>query len=47
VGGRGGVSLRDTTLLLLLLLCKKKEMGGACSVYGGEVRRMHGFGGET
>ena len=26
---------------------KKNEMGGACSVYGGEERRIQGFGGET
>jgi len=24
---------------------EKNEMGGACSVYGGEERRMQGFGG--
>jgi len=23
------------------------EMGGACSAYGGEERRIQGFGGET
>jgi hypothetical protein len=26
---------------------KKNEMGGACSTYGGEERRIQGFGGET
>jgi len=26
---------------------EKNEMGGACSVYGGEERRIQGFGGET
>ena len=26
---------------------EKNEMGGACSAYGGEERRMQGFGGET
>jgi len=26
---------------------EKNEMGGACSVYGGEERRIHGFGRET
>jgi hypothetical protein len=26
---------------------KKNEMGGACSTYGGEERRMQGLGGET
>ena len=25
----------------------KNEMGGACSAYGGEGRRIQGFGGET
>jgi len=26
---------------------EKNEMGGACSVYGGEERCIQGFGGET
>jgi hypothetical protein len=26
---------------------RRKEMGGACSAYGGEERRLQGFGGET
>ena len=26
---------------------KKNEMGGACSVYGGEERRLQGFGKKT
>jgi len=26
---------------------EKNEMGGACSAYGGEERRVEGFGGET
>jgi len=26
---------------------EKNEMGGACSSYRGEVRRIQGFGGET
>ena len=26
---------------------KKNEMGGVYSTYGGEVRRIQGFGGET
>ena len=26
---------------------EKDEMGGACSAYGGEERRIVGFGGET
>ena len=25
----------------------ENEMGGACSAYGGEARRIQGFGGET
>ena len=25
----------------------RSEMGGACSAYGGEGRRIQGFGGET
>ena len=26
---------------------EKNEKGGACSAYGGEQRRIQGFGGET
>jgi len=26
---------------------EKNDMGGACSAYGGEERRIYGFGGET
>jgi len=26
---------------------EKNEMAGACSAYGGEERRIQGFGGET
>jgi hypothetical protein len=26
---------------------EKNEMGEACSLYGGEERRIQGFGGET
>ena len=26
---------------------EKNEMGGACSAYGGEERRIQGFSGET
>jgi len=26
---------------------EKNEMGGACSAYGGEDRRIRGFGGDT
>ena len=26
---------------------EKNDMGGACSKYGGEERRVQGFGGET
>ena len=34
-------------LLLLLLLLLFLGMGGAYSAYGGEERRIQGFGGET
>jgi hypothetical protein len=38
--------------VLLIKYCsgdqiEKSEMGGACSVYGGEERCMQGFGGEV
>jgi hypothetical protein len=38
--------------VLLIQYCsgdkiEKNEMGGACSAYGGEEKRMQGFGGET
>ena len=43
-----------STILLLLHTeycsgdkIEKNEMGGACSAYGGEERRIQGFGGET
>jgi len=26
---------------------EKNELGGACSMYGGDERRIQGFGGET
>ena len=29
------------------VIIEKNEMGGACSAYGGEERRIQGFGGET
>jgi hypothetical protein len=29
------------------ILFEKNEMGGACSTYGEEERRIQGFGGET
>jgi hypothetical protein len=29
------------------ILIEKNEMGGACSKYGGEERRMQGLGGKT
>ena len=32
---------------LFLKKIEKNEMGGACSVYGGEKRCIQGFGGET
>ena len=34
-------------LLFMGYKIEKNEMGGACSAYGGEERRMKGFGGET
>jgi hypothetical protein len=34
-------------LYLIKLKIEKNEMGGACSTYGGEERRIQGFGGET
>jgi len=42
----------STGLLLPTEYCagdkfEKNEMGGACSTYGGEERRVQGFGGET
>ena len=38
--------------MLLTICCsgdkiEKNEMADACSMYGGEERRMHGFGGEN
>jgi len=26
---------------------EKSKMGGACNTYGGEIKLIHGFGGET
>jgi hypothetical protein len=34
-------------LLHIFFYMKKNEIGGACSVYGGEERCIQGFGGET
>ena len=31
----------------LIFLVEKNEIGGACNEYGGEERRIQGFGGET
>ena len=44
--------LRNEELYDLYHLCsgdkvEKIELGGACSTYGGEERRIQGFGGET
>jgi len=44
--------LRKPQTLLLTQYCsgdkiEKNEMGGTCSAYGGEKRRIQGFGGET
>jgi len=33
--------------IVRVIKSKKNEMGGACSAYGGEERRIQGFGGET
>jgi hypothetical protein len=33
--------------IMRVINIEKNEMGGACSAYGGEERRMQGFGGET
>jgi hypothetical protein len=43
--------MRSLGSVLLTKYClgdkiKKNEMGGACSVYGGEERHIQGFGGE-
>jgi hypothetical protein len=35
------------SLYFSFLIDFKYEMGGACSAYGGEERRIQGFGGET
>jgi len=32
---------------ILRVIKSRRMMGGACSVYGGEERRIQGFGGET
>jgi hypothetical protein len=34
-------------LRLGLFFCEKNELSGACSAYGGEERRIQGFGQET
>ena len=42
--------LNDSVLLNQYCLgdqIEKIEVGGACSTYGGEVRRMQGFGGKN
>jgi hypothetical protein len=33
--------------IVRVIKSRKNEMGGACSVYGREERRIQGFGGET
>jgi hypothetical protein len=40
-----GVSSNSS--ILVVLCYDENEMGGACSAYGGEERRMQGFGEET
>jgi len=32
---------------MLCVEIEENEMGGACSTYGGEERRIQGFSGET
>ena len=39
-------SLMNCTPYLVIII-EKNEMGGACSAYGGEERRMQDFDGET
>jgi hypothetical protein len=34
-------------VFIINIIIEKNEMGGACSAYGGEKRRIQGFGGET
>ena len=33
--------------IVLVIQIEKNDMGGACSAYGGEERRIQGFGEET
>ena len=46
--------LSSLILILPMYICnsvgdkiENNEMGGICSAYGGEERRIQGFGGET
>jgi hypothetical protein len=41
--------VKTPTIILnnTVLIWKRNEMGGACSAYGGEERRIQGIGGET
>ena len=44
--------MRSLVIVLLTEYCaggkiEKNEMGGECSAFGGEERRIQGFGGET
>jgi len=32
---------------IVQVIKSRRQMGGACSTYGGEERRIQGFGGET
>ena len=43
------VELNDlySSLNIVRVIIEKKEMGGACSSYGGEERRIQDFGGQT
>ena len=44
---RKGVRPVDTDSSCRLCRIEKNYMGGACSAYGGEERRIQDFGGET
>jgi len=39
--------LYSTPNIVRVVNSEKNEMGGACSTYGGEERRIQSFGGET
>jgi len=39
--------LYSSSNIVRVIKIEKNEMGGACGTYGGEERRILGFGGET